>query len=500
MAEPFPRRSPTMLPPAADAPDLTRRKALRIGAGALGGLALGGLACAPAQALPAALALPRRVRLALREAGIEPANCSLVVRDLRLGTPLVDWLPDRPRSPASVLKLVTMYTALNLLGPTYCWRTPVLAVGPLDAGVLAGDLAFIGSGDPHLMAQDLWQLALRLRGLGLRRIAGNVLIDRSAFALPPHDPGAFDGDALAPYNVGPDAFLVNFGSLQWHLQPQGDKVGVWVEPPVEGLAPTPPRLAAGPCGDWHQRLQPDFSQPLAPRFDGSFAAECGERSWNIAALMPADAFVQAVLAAVFAQVGIEWSGRVVSGRVPPQAQLLTTWDSQPLAVLMRDIDKYSNNVMTQQVFLTLALQAGQAPADFARAAAVTRQWLDTHGLPMPDLVLDNGCGLSRRAQLSARDLERLLRSAWANPLMPEFIASLPLAGEDGTLRKRLRVEGLRGMLHAKTGTLDGVFALAGYLQAGDGRRRTLAALINDPRADRAWPVMQALLEHAAGLS
>ncbi|MDE2119658.1 MAG: D-alanyl-D-alanine carboxypeptidase/D-alanyl-D-alanine-endopeptidase [Betaproteobacteria bacterium] len=482
------------------APDPQRRRALRLGAQALGGLALGGWAATPAQALPAALALPRRVGLALREAGIAPANCSLVVRDLQLGTPLVNWLPAHPRTPASVLKLVTMYAALNLLGPTYRWRTPVLAVGPLDAGVLAGDLAFVGSGDPHLMAEDLWQLALRLRGLGLRRIAGNVLVDRSAFALPPHDPAAFDGNALAPYNVGPDAFLVNFGSLQWHLQAQGDKVGVWVEPPVQGLAVTPPRLGGGACGDWRQRLQPDFTQPLAPRFDGSFSAACGEQSWNIAALMPPDAFVQAVLGAVFRQAGIDWSGSVVSGRVPPGAQLLTTWESQTLAVLTRDIDKYSNNVMTQQVFLTLALQAGQAPADFPRAATATRQWLDAQGLDMPDLRLDNGCGLSRRAQLSARDLERLLRAAWANPLMPEFVASLPLAGEDGTLRKRLRVEGLRGMLHAKTGTLDGVSALAGYLQARDGARRVVVALVNDPRAERAWPALQALLEHAAGLA
>ncbi len=490
-----------MPPLARSAPhDPPRRRVLRLGAHALGGLALAGFGAAPAHALPATLALPRRVRLALHAAGVAPANCSLVVRDLRLGTPLVDWQATRARSPASVLKLVTMFTALNLLGPDYRWRTPVLAVGPLDGGVLAGDLAFIGSGDPHLMAQDLWRLVLRLRGLGLRRIAGNVLVDRSAFALPPHDPAAFDGDALAPYNVGPDAFLVNFGALQLHLQAQGENVGVWVQPPLRGFAPLAPRLAPGPCGDWRTRLQADFRDPLAPRFDGRFAAECGEQTWNVAAQMPADRFVQAVLGAVFRQAGIDWQGRVVSGRVPAGANLLTTWESQPLAVLVRDIDKFSNNVMAQQVFLTLALHAKRAPADFARAAAVTRGWLDAHGLAMPDLVLGNGCGLSRRARASARDLERLLRAAWHSPLMPEFLASLPLAGEDGTLRERLRSPGLQGMLHAKTGTLDGVLGLAGYLQAPDGRRRSVVALINDAHAARAWPALRALLEHAAGLA
>ena len=479
------------------APDPARRSALRRGAGALTALALTAAVPSPAQAFPALLELPRRVRLALRGAGIDPAHCSFVLRDLRLGTPLVDWRSAVPRSPASVLKLVPMYVALNLLGPDYRWRTPVYAVGPIDSGVLEGDLGFVGSGDPHLVSQDLWRLALRLRGLGLRRIAGNVVVDRSAFALPPHDPALFDGKPLQPYNVGPDAFLLDFGALQVHLQARADGVGVWVEPPLQGFAPQAPRLAPGPCGDWKARLDADFSQPLAPSFAGSYAASCGEQSWNVAALMPRDQFVRAVLGAVLQEVGIEWDGIVVSGRVPARATLLTTWESRPLAEQVRDIDKYSNNVMAQQVFLTLALQAGQAPADFARASAVTRQWLAAHGLAMPDLVLDNGCGLSRRARISAGDLDRLLRAAWRSPLMPEFVASLPLAGDDGTLRERLRGAELRGMVHAKTGTLDGVLSLAGYLQREDGQRRSFVALVNDPRAEAAWPALQALLEHAA---
>jgi D-alanyl-D-alanine carboxypeptidase/D-alanyl-D-alanine-endopeptidase (penicillin-binding protein 4) len=480
-------------PPNRALPDARRRRALSFGARSLTGLALAGSAGA-ARALPAMLALPRPVRLALHAGGIDPAHCSFILRDLRLGTALVDWQADTPRSPASVLKLVTMYAALNLLGPDYRWRTPVYAIGPLQDGVLAGDLGFVGSGDPHLMGEDLWRLALRLRGMGLRRIAGNVVVDRSAFNLPPHDPAQFDGQPLAPYNVGPDAFLIGFGSVQLHMDAQGGAVHAWTEPPMQGFAPRLPRLEPGACGYPDRRLHPDFSQPLAPALDGSWSPECGEMGWNLAALMPPDDFVRAVLGAVFRQAGIDWSGTVVSGRVPPQARLLTTWDSEPLAVLVRDIDKYSNNVMAQQVFLTLALHAGLAPADFSRAAQVVQQWLAGQGLSMPDLVLDNGCGLSRVARISARDLDRLLGAAWRGPLMPEFVASLPLSGEDGTLRRRLGGN-LRGMLHAKTGTLDGVVGLAGYLQGDDGRRRSVVALVNDPRAEQVWPALRALLEH-----
>ena len=481
-------------PPDRALPDANRRRAMRLGARSLAGLALAGTSEA-ARALPALLALPRAVRLALHSAGIDPAHCSFVLRDLHQGTALGDWQADTPRSPASVLKLVTMYAALNLLGPDYRWRTPVYAIDPLHNGVLAGDLGFVGSGDPHIMAQDLWRLALRLRGLGLRRIAGNIVVDRSAFNLPPHDPAQFDGQPLAPYNVGPDAFLIDFGSVQLHMDAQGGEVRAWTQPPMQGFAPRLPRLEPGPCGFPDRRLHPDFSQALAPDLEGTWSAECGPMDWNLAALMPPNAFVQAVLGAVLRDAGIEWSGSVVSGRVPPDARLLTTWESEPLAVLVRDIDKYSNNVMAQQVFLTLALHAGLAPADFGRAAQVVQQWLDTQGLAMPDLVLDNGCGLSRVARVSARDLDRLLRAAWRGPLMPEFVASLPLSGEDGTLRRRLGAN-LRGMLHAKTGTLDGVLGLAGYLQGEDGRRRSVVALVNDPRAQQAWPALRALLEHA----
>lgn len=484
-------------PPSRTLPAPSRRRALLHGARALAGLALAAGA-GGAWALPAALALPRRVQLALHAAGIDAAHCSFVLRDLRLGTPLVDWQADVPRSPASVLKLVTLYAALNLLGPDYRWHTPVYAIGPLRDGVLAGDLGFVGSGDPHLMAQDLWRLALRLRGMGLQRIAGNVVVDRSAFELAPHDPGLFDGQPLAPYNVGPDAFLLDFGSLQMHMQAQDGAVRVWTEPPLRGFSPQAPRLREGACGDWGAQLRPDFSRPLSPRFDGSFAAACGEQSWNLAALMPPDAFVQAVLGAVFRDAGIAWEGNVVSGRVPAQAEWLTTWDSEPLEVLVRDIDKYSNNVMAQQVFLTLAVHAGLAPANFDRAGQVVARWLDSHALAMPDLVLSNGCGLSRSARVSARDLDRLLRAAWRSPLMPEFVASLPLSGEDGTLRHRLGTGGLRGMLHGKTGTLGGVLGLAGYLQGEDARRYSVVALVNDARAEQAWPALQALLEHATG--
>ena len=444
--------------------------------------------------------LPASIAQALAQARIPQSSCSFIIQPLEHGAPVLAYNTAQPMNPASVMKLVPMYVALNLLGPAYRWKTPVYAVGPLQGGVLSGDLAFVGSADPHLMADNLWSLAQRLRDLGLRRIDGNVLVDRSAFDLPPHDRAAFDGDTLAPYNVGPNAFLLNFGAMRLSFQPepQRGQVGIAVEPPLAGFnVAHRPQLAGAACGAWKDRLQANFAQPLAPAFTGQYSPQCGEQTWNIAAPMPADAFVQGILAALFAQVGIAWSGQVVSGRLPPTASLLTTWESEPLAVVVRDINKYSNNVMAQQVFLTLALQTYGPPADFARAAQATHQWLNAHQLAMPDLVLDNGCGLSRIARISAGDINRLLRAAWASPVMPEFIASLPLAGEDGTLKRRFEGSPQAGWVHAKTGSLRNVLSLAGYVQSPTtGRRATVVAVINDANALGGWGAVEALLDEA----
>lgn len=445
--------------------------------------------------------LPPGMLQALDAARIPLASTSVVLQRVDAGAPNLAWLSRAERSPASVLKLVTTDAALNLLGPAFRWKTPFYAAGPVRHGVLEGDLAIVGSGDPHLMSEDLWHVALRLRGLGLRRILGDVRIDRSLFDLPPHDPGAFDGDALAAYNAGPDAFLLNFGVMRLNFQPDPlhSGVSVWVDPPMAGFRPERlPRLSTGACGAWQARLRAQgIDTPLTPAFAGHYSAECDEQTWNIGAPMPRNAYARALLRAVFDQVGIAWHGDVVSGTLPPGATLLTTWESEPLAVILRDINKYSNNVMAQQVFLTLGLQAGGAPATFAKAQQMVANWLAGNGLAMPGLVMDNGCGLSRIARISALNINDLLQAAWRSPLMPEFLATLPLAGEDGTLRRRFADRPEAGLVHAKTGTLDDVLALAGYVQSPTtGARSTLVVIINDPRASAGWPAVEALIDHA----
>ena len=168
---------------------------------------------APVQAQDALSTLPRTVQAALKRAQIPADALSVFVAPAPPGqAPRLDWQSTAPRNPASVMKLVTTYAALDQLGPAFVWRTPLYLDGVIDNGAFRGTVYIRGAGDPKLVSERLWLLLGRLAGLGVRVIVGDIVLDRTAFALAPHDPGAFDGEPFRPYNVGPDALLINYNS------------------------------------------------------------------------------------------------------------------------------------------------------------------------------------------------------------------------------------------------------------------------------------------------
>ncbi|WP_430435132.1 D-alanyl-D-alanine carboxypeptidase/D-alanyl-D-alanine endopeptidase [Methyloversatilis sp.] len=447
---------------------------------------------------PLALAvLPVPVLQALRAADIPPSAISVVVQSVEGGSARISHRAKQPMNPASVMKLVTTYAALDTLGPAYSWRTELLAtVAPRD-GVLDGDLYIRGSGDPALSMEQFWLLLRELRSRGIRDIRGDVVTDRSRYATLAHDPGAFDNEPLAPYNVGPDALLLAHNALRVRLQPtDGGAPALWSEPPLDGVQiDNRVQLVAGDCGDWKDALfaavQPAGNGALSLQISGRYARDCGERIWNVAPLPHADFFARA-LRAMWAELGGHISGRVREGVAPINAAVLGGIDSPPLAEVIRDINKYSNNVMARQLFL--ALSPSGAPADTTGAAAGVRAWAAQRNLPLPSLVMDNGSGLSRVERLSAYDLAALLRRAWTSPVMPEFVSSMPVLAVDGTLRRRLKTSPLAGQAHLKTGSLADTRSIAGYVLDRNGQRVLMVAWLNHPNAKRAQPVLEALLE------
>ena len=444
--------------------------------------------------------LPPAVQASFSAARIPQDAMAIVVEKLdepRAGFRLLAANTSQPMNPASVMKLFTTAAALELLGPASTWRNEFRALkAPVD-GVLDDSLYFKGSGDPKLNMEQFWLLLRQLRLKGVREIRGDLIIDRSLFALPPHDPAAFDGEALRPYNVGADAALINFNALRFLLLPEpgGKKVAALLETPDAALRVNNRlHLAAGECGDWREKIHLAIDAATV-ELSGAYPAACGEKRLSVSPL-GADAQIEGLFRALWTELGGTWRGKLSSGTVPASSLLLAAQDSPPIFEAVRDINKFSNNVMARQLFL--ALSAGTPPATIDKSAARVREWLAAKGIAAPELVIENGSGLSRRDRSSAESLAALLRSVWKSPTMPELVASLPIFGEDGTLKKRGNggngTSGSKGRAHLKTGYIEGVRALAGYVLDRRGERWLLVVMVNHPNARRAKEGMDLLVD------
>ena len=443
-----------------------------------------------------AQALPPAVEDALQRAGISKSGVGIHVQEVSADAALLELNASAPFSPASVMKLVTTDAALELLGPTYAWKTRAYAGGAQHGDVLQGDLIIQGGGDPKLVLENFWLFLRRIRAQGIRDIRGNLVLDRSAFAPMPDDAAAFDGEPGKPYNVGPDALLLNYKTVGVRFLPDaaGTAVRVSMDLPLAGFNVVAPALSVGDCGNWQDKLGAEVSAD-GMIFTGTFPAACGDKTWYFNPYrIGQTAFFGKVFRQLWQELGGTFNGEVLDGRLPEAASLITEWSSPALPEIIRDINKYSNNVMARQVLLSLAPELPALPASTARGADAVKTWLTGKGIDAPELVIENGSGLSRLERISARTLGRILVSAFHAPTMPEFIGSLPLVGLDGTMRQRLQTESIAGHAHIKTGSLDQVRSIAGYVLAASGRRYVVVCLINDYNAARGRAVQDALLQ------
>jgi D-alanyl-D-alanine carboxypeptidase/D-alanyl-D-alanine-endopeptidase (penicillin-binding protein 4) len=459
-------------------------------------LAAAALACFASGAL--ADALPSPVAQALARTGLPTAAVALYVQEVDAARPRAIFNAGQAMNPASTIKLVTAFAALELLGPAYTWKTEAYLAGPLRDEVLEGDLVLKGHGDPRLTLENFWLLLRGLRARGLREIRGDLVLDRSHFAPGEHDPAGFDTERHRPYNVGADALLVNYKAVRFSFLPQAGGRGVAVVPEPK-LAPlevrSSVRLADGPCGDWRAGLRYDLqpsSGGVRASFSGTLPASCGERVWYLAPFAP-DQYLHGVFKALWAELGGTLLGGVREGRAPPGASPFAIFESPPAADVLRDMNKFSNNVMARQVFLTLSAETLGPPGRYDRSARTVQAWLAGRGIELPELVIESGSGLSRSDRISAAGLGQLLVAVYRSPVMPEFIATMPLVAADGTMKKRLRADRVSGQAHIKTGSLADVRSLAGYVLDRNGRRFAVVFFVNHPNAGAAQAAQDALL-------
>ena len=414
-----------------------------------------------------------------------PGEVGMIALPIAGGRPLFEHNAARAFNPASTMKLVTAYAALSLLGPEYRWRTALYLGGRLEEGTLRGDLIVRGGGDPKLVIEDLSELIGRMMAGGLRRIEGDLVLDDSLYDLSAENLAPLDGDASQPYNVAPNAALFNFKAVEVTVRVNGQGSEVVLDPALAGVGVVNEvRIKAGDCALDDAFTVADAGDEHHPaiRVGGMLHSGCGELA-QFSAVLDHRHFVRALFKAAWETAGGTWAGGVRVVRGAAQGVPWLVWESpRSLAQVIEDINKNSNNLIARQVLLQVAAEVAGRPATVAHARAVVGAWLESQGLRFPELVIDNGSGLSRDARISARSLARLLVSAANGPYADLMRLTLPLAGVDGTMKRRLTSEELTGKAWIKTGSLEGVRAIAGYVDAISGQRYVVVMIVNGAAA------------------
>lgn len=432
--------------------------------------------------------LPPAVQRVMNRVGIPARNVSIYVRDASSNEVILEVNDNQPRSPASVIKVLTTYAALDTLGPSYTWKTRAYLGRRLANGVLNGDLIVVGGGDPYMTAERWWRFVQGLREQGLAKIAGDFVIDPSYFAPQEGSRGDFDAQPFRSYNVLPDALMVNFQTSRFTIiaNAQRDQPMILVSPLPSNLElRNQVRLGNGPCQGYDRGVTFETPDPIdAPNtlvVRGVFPSACGSFSVS-RAIMTAPDYAYGTFRTLWTQSGGAIDGGMRIDTLPQDAALLYEHDSLQLAEVIRLVNKYSNNVMARHLMLTLGVEKYGPPATIESGRNAIRTWLASRGIDMPGFVLDNGSGLSRAERVTARGLGEMLDRAWHSPYMPEFAASLPLSATDGTLRNRFKSPGMQGRIRLKTGHLDNVSALAGFVNAASGKTYVVVIMVNHPGA------------------
>ena len=462
--------------------------------------------------------LPTSITKALKQARVPLSAVSFEVRKIDNKTdsnvaPLLSHRANVPMNPASVMKLVTTFSALDMLGPDFTWQTSFYTNGKLGNGVLQGDLIIHGGGDPKWVLERIEENFKTLQVLGVRHITGDIILDNSVFELTKKHEADFDGEHLSPYNSTPDGLLVNFKAIILTFTPDEltQTVRVKSEPPIAGVSidSTVP-MGNNSCGDWRSGLRADFTHPDRISFAGSYSARCGEKVWPIAYSDPAT-FAARVVKAMYNAAGGRLDGQVRTGTLPTSAVLLYHAPSLPLSQIIADVNKFSNNVMAQQVFLSLSAQESKdnllgkisqkLKGSFNKSRDVVKHWWQRHfgknKSQTTEPELENGSGLSRSERITAHSLSELLHTAAKHPHADVFAKSLSIAGVDGTaanMAKRGVANASIGQAQLKTGTLRDVVSIAGYATAQSGQRYSVVGIINHPNAPSARAALDALVE------
>lgn len=441
--------------------------------------------------------LPVKVLEALKVAGIPQQSVAVYVHAVEAKSPVLSHNADKSLNPASVMKLVTTNAALDVLTPSYRWKTELYREGNVNNGVLDGNLIIKGYGDPSFKAQEFWRLLMSLQQAGIKQIKGDLMIDKSYFAKNVGRRHTFDDETWRAYNAEPSAFLVNGRNTSFKFIATETGVNVSQEFELsEVQIVNNMKLTQGACGDWRSR----FGYTVKSRevgaivtFSGAFSPACEERYLELS-VFDDEKYAFFTFKKLWRELGGSFNGKLKVQDTPASSVKMLEQLSEPLGYVVRDINKWSNNLMTRQLLLTIGAEKLSPPATEENGEKVVKNWLSAKGLNFKELVIENGSGLSRVERISAEHLGQMLVSAYHSPVMPELMASMPILSQDGTIKKRLVDSQSNGRAHLKTGSIDGVSAIAGYVLDANNHRHVLVLMVNHAKAAGSKNAQDALIE------
>ena len=446
----------------------------------------------PHMAASATGKLPQSVESLLKKNGISQSHVSVVVEEINTAQPIIAVNPSEPRNPASVIKLVTTLSALELLGPTYQWHTDYLIDGQVKGKTLEGNLILKGGGDPFVTVDRFWSHILAIRERGISHINGNLIIDNTLFNIPPHDRGAFDGQSQRLYNVGADAALTNFSATRFVIEPgtgeDNQPIHVFADPPLADLEiKNSLKAAQGKCvsrnSGWSMGLNRKDGKIIA-HFKGKYRPRCGAHSVS-RSIVSNHEYAYRLFRYLWESMGGEFKGGYRTGATPETARQWVSIPSRSLAENIASINKFSNNVMARQLLLTIGHEWTIDSNKDTRQSGVEAilEWFDHSGISTKGVVIDNGAGLSRSSRISASQINDVLRLGWHSNWQPEFMASLSLAALDGTMRKRLKDSDLQGRARIKTGLINGIRSMAGFVHSTNNKHYIVTMMIDSDKVN-----------------
>lgn len=422
--------------------------------------------------------LEPRLQKVIKSFNIPRSDLGLEVVDLSSGSQKVLFgLNDEEEfTPASVTKLATASTVLARLGPSFKFQTTLWSSGAVKNGVLHGDLVLKGGGDAGFVSETMWFLVNEFMRTGIKKIDGNILVDDADFDSVREDPSRDPERVDRAYDAPVGAMSFNWNSIN-----------IFVRPTQVGQ---PPQVYLDPLTDYYH------VQNKAKTVNKSgVSLEISRTNHSIAVRgtigISHDEFVAfknvddpvdwsgKSLVFFLSHRGVTVNGRVRAGRKPEAAKLLAKADSKPVAQAVADMLKFSNNYVAEMLTKDLAAQNGSAPASLEEGMRLIRAHLNSIGIDSKNFILLNPSGLSRKNKMRPRDLVEILADAHKNfPTFGELLSSLPLAGEDGTLKHRMIGTPAAGWVRGKTGSLSGIVALAGYAGRREGGMRAFAFIFN----------------------